>query len=319
MMADAYFDDWSSAAVVARGVCDVDSAIEPGATVRVKDAGPGSGSYLVTSVEHVWAGREFSTRFVCGPRRPAGLVDTLGRATPDPGFVVSTMVVAVVTDANDPDNAGRVKVRYSGIHGEVESPWARVVSLGAGQQRGAVFYPEVNDEVLVGFENSDTRRPVVLGGLYSKRNTLPKGSKFVADGKVQYRRITSRNNHMVELADGTQPAQQHILLTLGSGGHKLRLGADRFDIEVGESKPLTIKAAGAKFDISETGDVTIQGANVTIKASAALKLEGGTTAELKGTTSTKIEGVQVQVKGSAQTDVEGSGQLSLKGGTVMIN
>jgi uncharacterized protein involved in type VI secretion and phage assembly len=319
MMAGAYYDDWSTAAVVARGTVEVNSAIKPGATIKIKDAGPASGNYLVTGVEHVYSRSGFLTKFTTGARRPAGLVDTLGPAMPDPGFHMAGVVVGVVTDANDPDNAGRVKVRYTGIDGQIESPWARVVSLGAGNARGAVFHPEVKDEVLVAFEHNDTRRPVVIGGLYSKRNTLPTGQNYVADGKVNYRRITSRKNHMIELADGDGPEQQHILLLVGTAAHKIRLGADRFDIEVAEGKPLTIKAGSAKFDISNSGDITIEGNNVTIKSKAELNLEGGAKATLKGNSQVAVQGAQVQVKADAMCGVEASGPLTLKGATVAIN
>ena len=38
-----------------------------------------------------------------------------------------------------------------------------MVQVGAGNNRGASFLPEVNDEVLVAFEQGDWRRPYVLG------------------------------------------------------------------------------------------------------------------------------------------------------------
>lgn len=317
-LAGAYYDEWSSAAVVARGTADVTGALKPGVTVQVKDAGPASGKYVVTSVEHIYDSTGFTTRFVSGPRRPSGLVDTLGAPAPDPGFAVSGLIIAIVTDCNDPDSAGRVKVRYTGVGSRVESPWARVVTLGAGHARGAVFSPEVNDEVLVGFEHGDTRRPVVLGGLYSKKNTLPTGEKFIDGGNVKYRRITSRKNHIMELADGDDPATQHLLLQLGTAKHKLRLGADRFDIEVAQGKPITIKAGEAKFDISASGDVTIEGNNISIKAKANLDLEGVKTTT-KGTGQAIVQGAQVQVKADGVGSVEASGPLTLKGAMVAIN
>lgn len=316
-LADSLYDDWTSAAVVGRGVGGINSTIKPGVTVKVVDAGPAAGNYLVSEVQHTYDQSGFSTRFVAGPRRPSGLVDTLGGQAPDPGFLMSGLVVGKVTDNGDPDKAGRVKVKYTGVS-QVESPWARVVTLGAGAARGVVFQPEVDDEVLVGFEHGDTRRPVVIGGLYSKRNTLPTGSDFVSGGKVGYRRITSRRNHMIEMADGDDPADQHILLLLGTQPHKLRLGADRFDIEVGQGKGLTIKAGDAKFDISSSGDVTIEGMNVTIKANSSLKLEGGTQAELKGQ-QVAVQGTQVSVKADGMGSIEASGPLTVKGATVAIN
>ncbi|MCU1655590.1 MAG: Rhs element Vgr protein [Pseudonocardiales bacterium] len=319
-IADSLYADWAAAAVVARGTCHVSDLIKPGVTIKVTHAGPASGTYLVTELEHVYNSAGFITKFTAGPLRPAGLVDTLGTAVPDPGFVIPGLVVAKVTDVTDPDNVGRVRIKYTAVNGEIESPWARVVSLGAGPERGMVFQPEPSDEVLVGFEHGDSRRPVVIGGLFSKANALPTAGSGVVDRKVDFRRITSRKNHVLEIGDGESSAEQHFLLKLGTAEHKLRLGADAFLIEIADGMPLTIKAGSAKFDISKAGDVTIEGKNVNIKATAgAINLEGTTDATLKATKGANVQGMTVAVKGSVTSEVEGGAQLTLKGGMVQIN
>ena len=61
----------------------------------------------------------------------------------------------------------RVKLKFPWLSDDYESEWARVAQLGAGHHRGAVWLPEVNDEVLVAFEHGDTRRPFVVGELYN--------------------------------------------------------------------------------------------------------------------------------------------------------
>jgi phage baseplate assembly protein gpV/phage protein D len=319
VLAEASYDAEEAGAVVARGSCFVDATIKPAVTVQVKNAGPASGSYLVSEVEHSYSRRGFMTHFVAGPRRPTGLVDTLGNRGPDPGMQIGTLVVGKVTNTNDPDNAGRVKVKHAALDGDVESDWARVVTIGAGGQRGMVFQPEVNDEVLVGFEYGDTRRPVVIGGLFSKVNALPESDKlFGSQGTVDYRRITSRKNHVIELGDGESETTQHILLQLGTAQHKLRLGADEFAIEVASGIPVTIKAADTQFAISKTGDVTIEGNNISIKAKQQLALEGVSTS-LKATGSGQIQAATLDVKANGTASVDGGGMLALKGGMVQIN
>jgi uncharacterized protein (DUF2345 family) len=108
------------------------------------------------------------------------------------------------------------------------------------------------------------------------------------------------------------------MLKLGTAEHKVRLGADRFDIEVAKGKPITIKAGDAKFDISAIGDVTIEGNNVTIKAKMAVKVEALETT-MKAEVKASVQGAMVEVKGSATTSVEASGPLTLKGAIVQIN
>lgn len=318
-VASALLDEAHAGSVVARGRCWATASIAPGVTVEVSDAGPSSGKYLVSEVEHVYTSRGFDTRFVAGPRRPTGLTDTLGRPPADPGLHIDGLVIGKVTNNTDPDKHGRVKVKLIALDGDIESTWARVVAVGAGAQRGFVIQPEVGDEVLVGFEYGDSRRPVVIGGLFSPKNDLPEAGKLVANGKVEYRRITSRRNHVIELADGDSDDAQHILLLLGTQKHKLRLGADAFDIEVGAGKPVRIKAGDAKFEISGSGDITIEGNNVTIKAKQNLKAEGMSGAAVTSNGQAQLEGNMVAVKAKGVADVEGSGMLNLKGGMVKIN
>jgi len=316
-IASGLFADAEAAAVVADGSGHVNGKIKPGGRVKIADSGPASGTYVVTQVEHQYDRNGFETRFTCGPRRPASLVDTLGGPAADPNFLATVPVIGVVTDNGDP--AGRVKVKYSGVGGEIESPWARVVSLGGGAARGVVFQPEVGDEVLVAFERGDTRRPVVIGGLFSEKNKLPTAGSGVKDGKVEFRRMTSRKNHVIEIADGEQPSQQHVLIKLGTAEHLIRVGADRFDIEVADGKPLTIKAGKAMFDINAGGNISIEGKNVTIKADANLLLQGGSKAVLESNAQTQITGGKLDIKANGMGNVEAGGPLSLKGATVAIN
>jgi uncharacterized protein involved in type VI secretion and phage assembly len=212
-----------------------------------------------------------------------------------------------------------VKVKYAGVGAKIESPWARVVTLGGGGSRGVVFQPEVDDEVLVAFERGDTRRPVVIGGLFSEKNKLPTAGSGVANGKVDYRRITSRKNHVIEIADGEKPADQHVLIKLGTVEHKLRLGADRFDIEVAQGKPVTIKAGSAIFDINAAGNISIEGKNVTIKADNNLLLQGGAKAVLESNAQVQVHGAKVDVKADGMGNIEAGGPLAIKGATVAVN
>ena len=316
--AQALFDQSLAASVIARGRAEVNADIKPGTALTVAHAGPASGEYFVTEVQHVYDATGFHTRFVAGPLRPAGLVDTLGRPDPDPGFAIQGLVIGVVTQNLDPEHNGRVKVRYAGIPDNVDSNWARVLTTSGGKNRGLVFLPEINDEVLVGFEGNDARRPVVLGSLFSKQNTLPEANKLLGRETVDFRRITSRLGHIIELADGKTPHTQHVLIQLGTVQHWLRLGADECILQVQAGNPITIKAGMAKFEISEKGDVSIEGANINIRATEALNLEGPR-ANLKATAELQMQGGQVQVKGMGSTAVEAVGPLTLKGITVAVN
>ena len=140
------------------------------------------------------------------------------------------------------------------------------MSFGGGNKRGSVFLPEINDEVLVGFERGDTRRPVVLGGLFNGKDAFAADSDVLADGKVAYRRITSREEHVIELSDGDGPDKQHVMLSRGVRASKLRLGADRGDITYPSGKPFTIKIGSSSIEFDGSGNITIKGMKITLKA-----------------------------------------------------
>ena len=84
--------------------------------------------------------------------------------------------LARVVSLDDPESLNRVQVRliaFDAIADQDAPLWARVVAPFAGQNRGAFFMPDVDDEVLVLFTNGDTRFPLVIGGLWNGAATAP--------------------------------------------------------------------------------------------------------------------------------------------------
>ena len=136
----------------------------------------------------------------------------------DPSQEASTgrvygVVIGVVTNLEDPDGLGRVKVRYPWLLEDSESPWARVMSFMAGGDRGGVFRPEVDDEVLVAFEHGDMRFPYLLGALWNGQDAMPGERGSDADNNV--RLIKSRSGHQVVLDD--TPGSEKVTVTDQSG------------------------------------------------------------------------------------------------------
>ena len=324
-LSQAALDRAVAAAVTARGVMLGDPRIKLGVSVKINDAGPLSGKYHVTQVEHVFRASGFETRFVAGERRPRSLVDTLaggtagtsGASGQNASFHHDGLVFGMVTNVNDPDKLGRVKVKFPVLSDKEETDWARVVMLGAGKKRGAVFVPEVGDEVLVGFENGDVRHPVVIGGLYSSKTTIPKWD--VERGEINSRSITSRLGHVIEFGDGTSPDKQHVLLELAGNKTKFRLGKDKVDLEAPSGVPIVLKSGEGSITIGKDGSITISGTSVTIQGQQKVAIESKAQAELKGTAGVTIQtNAQAALKGSI-VQVEGQGMTEIKGGLVKIN
>ncbi len=65
--------------------------------------------------------------------------------------LMNGVVEAIVVDNVDPDQLGRVKLKFPTLPETPESTWARLAMPMAGQERGWMTIPEIDDEVLVSF------------------------------------------------------------------------------------------------------------------------------------------------------------------------
>ena len=148
-------------------------------------------------------------------------------------MALNGVVPAIVSNLDDPEKLGRMKVTFPWVAELAESPWARVAMAGAGKKRGIVMLPEVGDEVLVAFDHGDARMPYVVGGLYNGKDELPVAP--VKDGKV-VNRAFSRNGHRIELDDDTDK----ITIATGDGKHSI-----------------VLDQKGSKIVIETSGDVEV--------------------------------------------------------------
>ncbi len=308
---------WTAGAVTAKATTrEVEPSVVPGATVAITGAGPASGSYHVTEIEHVYNRRGFATRFTAGDRRPVSLVDALSGETAS-SFRRHGIVTGVVTKVGNPNGSpGEVKVAYKAAGDQLESNWARVVTFGAGSGRGATFIPEINDEVIVGFEGGDVRRPVVLGGVFNGQDVPAEFG--VTNSKVNKRRITSRAGHFLEFGDGDAATDQHISFTLAGAEHQIVLGKEKFEATVPAGKPMTIKSGNSSIAIGSDGSITIQGKKITLKADTDIEVSG-VNVTTKASVKAETSGTQIAIKASATNEVSAGGAMTIKGAMVAVN
>jgi uncharacterized protein involved in type VI secretion and phage assembly len=260
----------SSGSVVLRGEAAGNPWLGAGNDVKLDKVGRRlGGKYRVTSVEHIYgADRPYTTRFVCGAKEAHGLADLLsggGVSNRQEHRGWGSIVVGVVTNNDDKESQARVKVKFPTL-GDDESAWARVVSPGAGSSRGMQWLPEVGDEVMVGFENDDKSRPVVLGGLWGRKDKPPEASS-TQDGKVKQRILASRKDHRLVLTDDPKSS---ISLKLGDAGCELLL--EQSESKLTGEKKLTITAD--QIEIKASQKMTLDAASMDITAKSALTVSG---------------------------------------------
>lgn len=172
---------------------------------------------------------------------------------------------ALVSDINDPDGQGRVKVTLPwspDTSGGRYEAWARLATLMGGNNRGSWFVPDVGDEVLVAFEAGDPRRPYVVGGLWNGRDAPPQSMDSA--GKNDLKVLRSRNGVKVTL-DDTSGQEKLILET--PGGQKLTLKDGPGNVEVVDSNGNSIKMEPSGITINAAAKVTVTaGAQVEVNA-----------------------------------------------------
>jgi uncharacterized protein involved in type VI secretion and phage assembly len=196
------------------------------------------------------------------------------------------VVVGLVTNNQDPDSLGRVKVKFPWLSGTDESYWARVSAPMAGNNRGAWFLPEVDDEVLVAFEHGDVRVPYVLGALWNGKDKTPRDN---SDGKNNERVVRSRAGHELVFNDDSQGAQVRIKTNAGhlfvlddtsgqenitikdkSGNNTIVIDSSQNAISITAQMKLNLKAQTIEIDadtmltVKAGANLTIQGALVKI-------------------------------------------------------
>jgi uncharacterized protein involved in type VI secretion and phage assembly len=216
---------------------------------------------------------------------------------------VSGLQIGIVTALQgDPAHEERIAVRLPFIGNSTQGVWARIACLDAGQQRGTFFRPEIGDEVVVGFLDSDPRHPVVLGMCHSSARPAPEP---VAD-KNDLKGYVSREKLRLLFDDDKKsalletPAGNRIILSEDArgiviedqNGNKITL--DDSGVRIESSKDLVLKAAK---------DIKLEGVNLELKASMAFKAAGSASAELSG----------------SSTTVKGSANVVMQGGLIQIN
>jgi uncharacterized protein involved in type VI secretion and phage assembly len=184
------------------------------------------------------------------------------------------VVIGIVINNRDPENLGRVKLRFPWRDGSYESNWTRVATLMAGDDRGTYFLPEVGDEVLVSFDHGEITQPYVVGALWNGKD-LPPGKN--ADGNNNLRMIKSKSGHEISFID--EPGSERVEVHTKSG-HQVILddstGKERIAIkDKTGGNSILIDSAQNSISLSSQMKISIQAQIIEIKAGATLNLQGG--------------------------------------------
>jgi uncharacterized protein involved in type VI secretion and phage assembly len=192
------------------------------------------------------------------------------------------VVVGVVTNNQDPDKLGRVKVKLPWLSDADESDWARIAAPMAGKDRGTYFLPEVDDEVLVAFEHGDARFAYVVGALWNGKDAPPAKNE---DGKNNLRVIKSRSGHTIKLND--EQGKETIEIIGKGAKESIVIDTAKNTITITTDKDITLSAS--------KGAIKLDAQRIEIKSSSAMKIESGAGMDVKASTTMNIKGAKVNI------------------------
>jgi uncharacterized protein involved in type VI secretion and phage assembly len=278
--AKAVAEHLGSSFAEAEGVAVGNAKLRAGVAVSIAQvADTFVGKYTLTRTRHVFDDDGYRTEFeISGmqDRSTLGLMSlgatngaAAGGAPPIPGVFIGQ-----VTNNDDPQNLGRVKLKFPWLSDSYESDWARVAFVGAGPNSGVVFLPEVDDEVLCACEFGDLRRVFVLSPLHNGKDKPSLGDGLVDGGKVKRRGMVSRKGHKIVFLD--DDSKSGIALLSSDGNLKVSLNETNSEITIHCKGKVTLQTDSDDISIKSGADVTIQAqGNVNVSGSGGVKVDGG--------------------------------------------
>ena len=210
-------------------------------------------------------------------------------------------ITGTVTDNQDPDGLGRLKVSLHGFPTPIDSPWLRQLVPHGSTSSGFIFLPEKGDEVvcLAPVANEDggvahLSSMLVLGAVYNGK----KKPKYQGGGSLSennFKQISTKSGNAVVFSD--KSGTEQVLIQSKSKSTSVDIS--------GGKKVVTVEANGAK--------IIVEGAvKVTASAGKGIEITAGPGGNVK------VSGTQIVLQGQAGVEVKAAGPVKLMGATVDI-
>lgn len=226
--------------------------------------------------------------------------------------------VGIVRDNEDPEQLGRVKLEFPWRGAADESYWARIATNMAGDGYGTFYLPEVDDEVLVGFENGDIHSPIVLGSLWNGNTKPPAGN---ADGNNDVRAVVTRSGHRIEFDDNDSAGQVRIET---NSGHKILLddaqGDESVSIEDKSGNLIEMDSVKNAIEISAKQELKLAAPTIELSADTELKISSSGKVDVSGNAQTSVSSKgQLNLESNGLMGIDATGPLTIKGAIIQLN
>jgi Rhs element Vgr protein len=324
-VAAAELADWSAARLMRSKLAAVQGSVEfqgsaaakPGTFVSLAGLGARfNGNAFVASVRHLIRDGRWKTIAGFGMAADSFASLSEGVAAPSAAGLMPPIrglhTGLVKQVAVDPAGDCRVLVTLP-LTGDEKGVWARLGQFYASKGFGAVFYPEVGDEVVLGFMDEDPANPVILGSLYSRQRAP--APAFPPSEANDLKALVTRSGLVISFDDKdvvleiTTPKGRKIRLDDKSGEVKI---SDPFNNLVTMTEDKVDIVSGAALSLTSKTDMTIKaGKNLTVEATGNYELSA------KQITATAATALTLASKGMGELSAKAV--LTVKGQPVMIN
>jgi len=297
-IADAKMIKARLAKVTGRVKCQGLADLKPGTVVNIAGVGNRmSGNYFVTGVFHSIADGQWTSDIQFGAD-PEWFTNKVRRgnvsSNPNISSLLGLQVGIVSKLEDDPDGEDRIQVKLPIISPDDEGIWTRLACLDAGNERGTFFRPEVGDEVVVGFLGADMDSPVVLGMLHSSAKPTPESiaednnlKGFITRSKLKLVFDDEKKAVIVETPNGN-------LLSLDEDSGAVSIEDENGNKIIMDASGIAIESA-TDLMLKASGDVNLEGVNISQAAQSSFKAEGNSGVELSSSATATIKGSIVKI------------------------
>lgn len=221
-------------------------------------------------------------------------------------------IAKVAKLSGDPDSQSRVQVTIASPSETPVSIWARIVSFYATNASGAVFMPEIGDEVIIGYLESDPRYPIILGSVYSSSNASPSPA---SDENNYIKTLVTKSKIKLTFDD-----ENKVLTIETPGANKITFSDQAKSVEIVDQNSNSIKMTSSGINIESAKDITLKATgNITLDATGKASITAQQDAAITGMNVTNTAQMGFTAKGNATAELSASGQTTVKGAIVMIN
>ncbi|MCF6349277.1 MAG: phage baseplate assembly protein V, partial [Flavobacteriaceae bacterium] len=129
------------------------------------------------------------------------------------------------------------------------TPWIKMATPYAGADKGFYFIPEVDEEVLVGFEGGNAERPFVLSAGFNKT-----ANSSFADPDNNIKAIRTRSGNTIELNDTN--GGEMITIT-DKNGNSMHINTSEGKMVFTALGDMEFNAKNVRFNVQEDMDFDI--------------------------------------------------------------